>query len=827
MVLINQIDEIYKEIGSNNVEIPTHITNNLKFDLREYQIKALKNYMINDKFLKQNHIMFNMATGSGKTIIMASLILNEFVNGYENFIFFVNSTSVLEKTKENFINEFSSKYLFNNEIIINDKRISLNLINSLNDSKAGCINIYFDTIQGLFSLFRNEKENSITLNDLKGLKLILLSDEAHHINADTKNKNLTKEEKELKESWESIVNKIFKSNENNKMFEFSATIPNDENVQEKYESKIVFKYELSQFCKDGYSKRIFLIKHESEDIKNRFLSGILLSLYKELIAQKHNIFLKPVILFKSNTIKSSSENLEIFLKFIDEIDENLLNKFYASVDKKENETLFKSYEFFKNFGISKLIHLIKIAFKKEFILNANNESEKEKLQILLNTLETKNNSIRVIFAVDKLNEGWDVLNLFDIIRLDDPKNSYTTTTKEAQLIGRGARIFPFLKPKFKRKFDNDQNNELSVLEKLHYHTTNEPKFINNLNKAMSDMGLEIEAKLNKIVLKPKENLKKVAKNVFYAKNNRFVKKELVNYFITDKEISYRMDKIFIPLISDSFKEEEQNFKNKNSSDEFKIYKNLEFIDDNIFLKAMAKVGLTHKQIYQDLRLNSKSEFIKFIKSKLVNFNKAQIFNDKNLNLKIALYVLNNYKKISSSIKNEYVVDDFKTYKLNLDEKTIMSKKEPKSGLAYEWLYYENYTIDSALERDFLNAIDCIKNEISKIFKSWFIIRNENFNEFKIYDNRENSITYGVGFEPDFVLFGKKEKDEFYKIQMLLECKGDHLVHLDRWKSEFLKYLDNKEFSISGDKNLKILGMDFFTKNKEHEFNAKLIEKLDI
>lgn len=47
------------------------------------------------------------------------------------------------------------------------------------------------------------------------------------------------------------------------------------------------------------------------------------------------------------------------------------------------------------------------------------------------------NLYRVIFAVARLTEGWDVLNLFDIVRLsDDPKVKGTkaTTMSEAQLI---------------------------------------------------------------------------------------------------------------------------------------------------------------------------------------------------------------------------------------------------------------------------------------------------------------------------------------------------------------------------------------------------------
>ena len=67
--------------------------------------------------------MFNMATGSGKTLIMAALILDCYKRGYRDFIFFVNSTSILEKTKANFSDSKSSKYLFSQNILIDSKNI--------------------------------------------------------------------------------------------------------------------------------------------------------------------------------------------------------------------------------------------------------------------------------------------------------------------------------------------------------------------------------------------------------------------------------------------------------------------------------------------------------------------------------------------------------------------------------------------------------------------------------------------------------------------------------------------------------------------------------
>lgn len=80
-----------------------------------------------------------------------------------------------------------------------------------------------------------------------------------------------------------------------------------------------------------------------------------------------------------------------------------------------------------------------------------------------------------------LNEGWDVLNLYDIVRLYDTRDANggkpgKTTMQEAQLIGRGARYMPFRDPSDdslpidKRKYDCDVANPCRVVEKLHYHS---------------------------------------------------------------------------------------------------------------------------------------------------------------------------------------------------------------------------------------------------------------------------------------------------------------------------------------------------------------------
>lgn len=137
-------------------------------------------------------------------------------------------------------------------------------------------------------------------------------------------------------------------------------------------------------------------------------------------------------------------------------------------------------------------------FKEENCLSANNDKEAELNQIRLNTLEDKGNPIRAIFAVQKLNEGWDVLNLFDIVRLYETRDGKggkvgKTTLSEAQLIGRGARYFPFKlneeQDPYKRKYDDDISNDLKILEELYYHTKEDNRYISELKKALIETGV--------------------------------------------------------------------------------------------------------------------------------------------------------------------------------------------------------------------------------------------------------------------------------------------------------------------------------------------------
>lgn len=123
---MTQIHEEYDSFikrGFIKKDIPIFITSNLspKMMMRPYQIDGLSRffYYLREDTEKKTpvHLLFNMATGSGKTYMMAGSILYLYSLGYRKFLFFVNSKNIIAKTKENFLSTGSSKYLFADKIL--------------------------------------------------------------------------------------------------------------------------------------------------------------------------------------------------------------------------------------------------------------------------------------------------------------------------------------------------------------------------------------------------------------------------------------------------------------------------------------------------------------------------------------------------------------------------------------------------------------------------------------------------------------------------------------------------------------------------------------
>lgn len=534
--LYQKVDILKEEAIS--IDIPEIITKGLskKIILREYQIEAFKSFLVyyeNDKLKKnkQVHTLFHMATGSGKTVIMAGLILYLYTKGYRKFLFFVNQTNILEKTIENFTNPLSSKYLFNDVIEYLGNKINIKKVDNFSDNKTEDIEILFTTIQKLHIDLFEAKENSLTYDDFENNRIVFISDESHHVNSLTK--KTTKNEEESNRKWEYSVMNALIQNKNNIMLEFTATCDlKDANVNNKYKDKIVFNYSLVSFRESKYTKDFQNFATDT-DLWTRTVIALVLSEYRKFLFADLKLNIKPVILLKSLKITESKSFYNNFFKKI----KNLTSYELSNLESIGIDILSKAIHYFKqkDENLEILLHSIKNGFSQDtaLIINGTSDDNKEK-QILVNSLEDISNPIRIVFAVDMLNEGWDVLNLFDIVRLYDTRQSSgksgkigSYTIKEAQLIGRGARYCPFViedeELKFKRKYDNDVSNKNRILETMYFHSKNDSKYISELKQALIKTGLQSETPAI-----PEQKIKNKSKeNDFYKKSLAFSNKKLL------------------------------------------------------------------------------------------------------------------------------------------------------------------------------------------------------------------------------------------------------------------------------------------------------------
>ena len=534
--LYQKVDILKEEAIS--IDIPEIITKGLskKIILREYQIEAFKSFLVyyeNDKLKKnkQVHTLFHMATGSGKTVIMAGLILYLYTKGYRKFLFFVNQTNILEKTIENFTNPLSSKYLFNDVIEYLGNKINIKKVDNFSDNKTEDIEILFTTIQKLHIDLFEAKENSLTYDDFENNRIVFISDESHHVNSLTK--KTTKNEEESNRKWEYSVMNALIQNKNNIMLEFTATCDlKDANVNNKYKDKTVFNYSLVSFRESKYTKDFQNFATDT-DLWTRTVIALVLSEYRKFLFADLKLNIKPVILLKSRKITESKSFYNNFFKKI----KNLTSYELSNLESIGIDILSKAIHYFKqkDESLEILLHSIKNGFSQDtaLIINGTSDDNKEK-QILVNSLEDISNPIRIVFAVDMLNEGWDVLNLFDIVRLYDTRQSTgksgkigSYTIKEAQLIGRGARYCPFViedeELKFKRKYDNDVSNKNRILETMYFHSKNDSKYISELKQALIKTGLQSETPAI-----PEQKIKNKSKeNGFYKKSLAFSNKKLL------------------------------------------------------------------------------------------------------------------------------------------------------------------------------------------------------------------------------------------------------------------------------------------------------------
>lgn len=862
--LYEKIDALREYGGS--ASLPSYIPENLNpnFELRTYQKQAFENFITHFESSKRpmpTQVLFHMATGSGKTLIMAGLMLYLYKQGYKNFLFFVNLSNILEKTKENFLNPASTKYLFADEIVLDGERIRINQVDNFQYADKDAINICFATTQGLHMDMWMTKENGMSFNDFDEQKVVLISDEAHHLNVDTR-KKMSAEESESYHSWEQTVKNIFSRNVSNILLEFTATCDlANSAIRAAYENKIIYDYALAKFYNDRYSKDIITLRSDLT-VMGRALQALVLSQYRLKVFQDHRLSIKPVVLFKAAKIADSKSFMAEFIETVKKLTGAQLSTLSTAVN---NEVMHRAFAYFTNNGISfdTLAAELRDDFSEEHCVSVNDDKDATQKQILLNSLEDADNPYRAIFEVKKLDEGWDVLNLFDIVRLYETRQSGSkklspATIAEAQLIGRGARYCPFQiddeQPKFQRKYDDDVTNEMRVCETLYYHCQNDHRYVTELRNALREIGLNTD----KIVQR-----EYILKDEFKATD--LYRQGLI--FLNDREIKDRKDVRGLPSdIRDNIYRFQaatgasgidsvmlETAQGEDSIIDLKTahttIKEIAAINYAIVNKALMKYPIFKFNTLRSYfpNVTSTRQFItsdEYLGAVRIDIQSKDEHPAMETLYAAVFYVLSKIADSIAGIEETYrgtktfrsrnIRDVFRNKTVNYtdphDGGIGISQNDPsvKSDwkidlMAEDWFAYtDNY--GTSEEKAFVAYFRGYVDDLRKIYSRIYLVRNER--EFHIY-----SFDDGQRFEPDYVLFLQRDKEDgFEQLQIFIEPKGTQLLEKDAWKEKFLLAIEKEAIPIKifvDDNDYKIWGLHFFNQDSRiKEFDAEFMKLID-
>jgi type III restriction enzyme len=893
---------VFAEMGGQLPAVPTAVTDNLNpaFPLRPYQEEALRYllYYLNDyrerakpgqllfhmatgsgktlimaaailfrcifyitdyqERIRPTQLLFHMAMGSGKTLIMAAAILYLYQQGYRNFIFFVDSTTIIEKTRDNFLNPQSSKYLFAPTLKLGGQRVTIQPVESFQAVSPQGINLLFSTIQGLHSTLNSPRENALTYEDFEGQPIVLISDEAHHINALTKTAGQRNvEEAENINTWEGTVNRIFRSHPENLLLEFTATVElSHPAVAEKYRDKILYDYSLKQFREDGYSKEVRTLQADLPQMA-RALQAVIVSQYRKKVAERHRIRLKPVVLMKANYVNAPRTpdpnkvvSEEFRAAFHHKIKALTPADLVAIRDGAQSEVVQRAFAYFAEHDISldNLIRELQNDFGEEKALSVDSKSDSEQHQILVNSLEAPGNEIRVVFAVEMLNEGWDVLNLFDIVRLYNTRDAKAgkpgrTTIAEAQLIGRGARYYPFqledTQPRFQRKFDDDLETDLRVLEELYYHSAHNPRYIQELHTALVDIGMLPERPVRQLRLDIKDSFRQ---STFWDQGLLFANERVRNdnadvFGVQDTLVAPRYAyhlrtgyAVDTALLDDPGLPQAAETHTKTLAlRDFGVHllraalARIRFYEFRQLKGYFPHCASITEFVTSDAYLGQVEVDVTGTPAQLGTPDEAGALSPQ-IKIEIALDVLrtmaDDVRRGTPTFRGTY---RFKPQAVSqcVKEKSITREYDPTADVGTgmretsnldlhadlsqaDWYVYdENYgtSEEKALVRFIQSQIPALRQKYDDVY----LLRNEKL--FQLYDFAE-----GRPFEPDFVLFlTEKDTGKAMHYQLFIEPKGQHLIEHDDWKERFLQQIEaGQKITVAfPTRDFKIVGLPFY------------------
>jgi len=446
------------------------------FDSRSLKQKTLQKVKIDGKEILWSKVGFEMATGSGKTLLMGAIITDLWQRGYKDFLILTPNTILFDKTIENFTPR-AAKSIFGdgwnltyNLVTGNsyrdktcdyeeDRDISFYVFNmqkfydknTSNNQKNGT-----DTMKGVpyvrrpleDSLWRDKSGNHTIsfIEFLRERRPVIISDEAHHYQ-----QKITKEA--ILEFLPSAV------------LEFTATSI-EKGESESYGQDNLYKYPMQRYISEGYGKRIFAVgcgtsdekitDEVTESDKQKLVWGMLIHLLKRESLHVVNAPVKKVMLLtKARTIKHA-DNIDNYLKNWSETISTEIDDVLEQVNRERTD-IAKIVRQYIPKGKAELIKKLGEIAKSVFTIHSKNKSDEE---TWTDYQSLDDNNAEIVNQVRIFTEGIDYDNFYTIVVLGDTVENVGLAA--AQLIGRGLRLY-----KEKREFDILEHDIKEQSEILH------------------------------------------------------------------------------------------------------------------------------------------------------------------------------------------------------------------------------------------------------------------------------------------------------------------------------------------------------------------------
>jgi len=491
--LLNNIVETYRLNASSynlfatsDFAIFNSIENGItKYPLRYYQMDALYtlDYLLKcndskpekkelleivdeENKIKAPFLSYEMATGSGKTMLMgASIYFLSQRYDINNFLIITPaSTDIYQKTIRNFqIGNYDSVWA-------DDTPFTFNLITGDNYTQ----NLFFDTRNdaNIFifniskfgsnatnteltwesAIWQDDKGNNISIKQfLKDKKLIIITDEAHH--AQTK-----------------VASKIIRNFHPTAVLEFTATAIENERGLEKKNQTIIYKYDIRRFLEDGHGKLVRAValaagnKGKQTSVSNneklKLITLFLIHLLKKeaVLLDPKSRNLKPVAFVKVKNDTAYTQKVFDYIKNDLANDAENINIILEKIEAQDLEITTLLTDLYKQKYQGK-IKLLRDSIEKAastaifYYGQSDKETEKKFLNI-------RKNDVEIVVYMQRLDEGIDLPNIYSMAVINDTDTDFKTSVK--QIIGRGVRL-----NKDKREFDDEEDIMKANAEKLH------------------------------------------------------------------------------------------------------------------------------------------------------------------------------------------------------------------------------------------------------------------------------------------------------------------------------------------------------------------------